>query len=48
MAKGTKIPSPAVYAYVFDCSVPDFIDPAEYVAAVTTSGTAGEDTRDKL
>jgi hypothetical protein len=36
MAKGTKIPSPAVYAYVFDCSVPDFIDPAEYVAAVTT------------
>jgi hypothetical protein len=36
MAKGTKIPSPAVYAYVFDCSIPDFIDPAEYVAAVTT------------
>ena len=33
MAKGTKIPSPAVYAYVFDCSIPDFIDPAEYVQA---------------
>jgi hypothetical protein len=34
MAKGTKIPSPAVDAYVFDCSVPDFIDPAEYVEAL--------------
>ena len=45
MAKGTKIPSPAVYAYVFDCSVPDFIDPAEYVAAAEAIGSSGENTR---
>jgi hypothetical protein len=48
MAKGTKIPSPAVYAYVFDCSVPDFIDPAEYVAAAEAIGAASENTRNKL
>jgi hypothetical protein len=45
MAKGTKIPSPAVYAYVFDCSVPDFIDPAEYVAAAEAIGSSGENPR---
>jgi hypothetical protein len=48
MAKGTKIPSPAVYVYVFDCSVPDFIDPAEYVAAAGALGSTDEDSRNKL
>jgi hypothetical protein len=45
MAKGTKVASPAVHAYVFDCSVPDFIDPAEYIDAL---GGSDEDSRNKL
>lgn len=49
MAKGTKIPSPAVDAYVFDCSIPDFIDPAEYVeAAQAPQQGANESSRDQL
>jgi hypothetical protein len=49
MAKGTKVASPAVYAYVFDCSVPDFIDPAEYVeSAEALKEIVGEDSRNKL
>jgi hypothetical protein len=45
MAKGTKVPSPATDAYVFDCSIPDFIDPAEYVEAATQENAG---TRDQL
>jgi len=49
MAKGTKIPSPAVDAYIFDCSVPDFIDPAEYVEAIAApQQTENESSRDQL
>jgi hypothetical protein len=49
MSKGTKVASPPVYAYVFDCSVPDFIDPADYVeAAQSMQEILGEDSRNKL
>ncbi len=52
MTKGTKISSPAVYAYVFDCSVPDFIDPSDYVdnpnSLSDINTLDNEDSRNKL
>ena len=52
MTKGTKVSSPAVYAYVFDCSVPDFIDPSDYLdnpnSLSDINTLDNEDSRNKL
>lgn len=44
MSKGTKVSSPAVDAFVFDCSVANFIDPEDYVEAAKDD----ENSRNKL